>query len=260
MDRRPYTFVSVFLARRKHANMINYVVAIQSTILAFFLGIRGLPGEPVQGAHVGPQVASVPDGNAGSTPCCNIRLMAIHPADALPGLCRVRGAVRVRHGVADYAPTGRPLDPTTRVWTMVTWMFQSIGILLGMVWAYSVLGWGGYWGWDPVENASLLPWITGTAFLHSVMMQEKKGHAQGLEHRSGLGYVLPLHLRHHAHALGAGQLRPRLRAVEHRRLLRLVPGWALHDHLADSQPAGLPPKSEAQLDSGPLARIELLVQ
>jgi cytochrome c-type biogenesis protein CcmF len=57
----------------------------------------------------------------------------------------------------------------------VTWMFQTTGILLGAGWAYAVLGWGGYWGWDPVENASLLPWITATAFLHSVMMQEKKG-------------------------------------------------------------------------------------
>ena len=58
---------------------------------------------------------------------------------------------------------------------MVAWGFQSIGILLGAHWAYAVLGWGGYWAWDPVENASLLPWITGTAFLHSVMMQEKRG-------------------------------------------------------------------------------------
>ena len=64
---------------------------------------------------------------------------------------------------------------TTRRWTLVTWLFQSTGICLGMGWAYAVLGWGGYWGWDPVENASLLPWISGTAFLHSVMMQEKKG-------------------------------------------------------------------------------------
>jgi cytochrome c-type biogenesis protein CcmF len=64
---------------------------------------------------------------------------------------------------------------TTRRWAIVTWLFQSTGILLGAGWAYAVLGWGGYWGWDPVENASLLPWITSTAFLHSVMMQEKKG-------------------------------------------------------------------------------------
>jgi len=64
---------------------------------------------------------------------------------------------------------------TTRRWTLVTWLFQSTGVLLGQAWAYAVLGWGGYWAWDPVENASLLPWLTATAFLHSVMMQEKKG-------------------------------------------------------------------------------------
>jgi cytochrome c-type biogenesis protein CcmF len=64
---------------------------------------------------------------------------------------------------------------TTRRWTLVTWLFQSCGIMLGAGWAYHVLGWGGYWAWDPVENASLLPWLSGTAFLHSVMMQEKKG-------------------------------------------------------------------------------------
>jgi len=63
----------------------------------------------------------------------------------------------------------------TRRWTMVTWAFLTCGICLGMHWAYYVLGWGGYWGWDPVENASLLPWLAGTAFLHSVMMQEKRG-------------------------------------------------------------------------------------
>ncbi|HEY6253826.1 MAG TPA: cytochrome c-type biogenesis CcmF C-terminal domain-containing protein [Candidatus Angelobacter sp.] len=63
----------------------------------------------------------------------------------------------------------------TRRWTMVAWLFLTVGIFLGANWAYYVLGWGGYWGWDPVENASLLPWITGTAFLHSVMMQEKRG-------------------------------------------------------------------------------------
>ncbi len=63
----------------------------------------------------------------------------------------------------------------TRVWTMVTWLFLTCGIFLGMHWAYAVLGWGGYWGWDPVENASFMPWLTGTAFLHSVMMQERKG-------------------------------------------------------------------------------------
>jgi len=67
----------------------------------------------------------------------------------------------------------------TRRWTMVTWLFLTVGIMLGMHWAYAVLGWGGYWGWDPVENASLMPWLGGTAFLHSVMMQEKRGMMKG---------------------------------------------------------------------------------
>ncbi|MCP5028371.1 MAG: cytochrome c biogenesis protein CcsA, partial [Actinomycetia bacterium] len=63
----------------------------------------------------------------------------------------------------------------TRRWTVAAWGFLSFGILLGAWWSYEVLGWGGYWAWDPVENASLLPWLTGTAYLHSVMMQERRG-------------------------------------------------------------------------------------
>ncbi len=64
---------------------------------------------------------------------------------------------------------------TTRRWTLISWLFLSLGLLFGMQWAYTELGWGGYWGWDPVENASLMPWLTGTAFLHSVMIQERRG-------------------------------------------------------------------------------------
>src|SRR5512134_3413297 len=62
-----------------------------------------------------------------------------------------------------------------RRWTMIGWLFLSFGLVLGMLWAYEELGWGGYWGWDPVENAGLLPWFTATAFLHSVMVQERRG-------------------------------------------------------------------------------------
>ena len=63
----------------------------------------------------------------------------------------------------------------TRRWTLFAWVFLTIGIVLGAWWSYEVLGWGGYWAWDPVENASFLPWLTGTAFLHSVMVQERRG-------------------------------------------------------------------------------------
>src|SRR5439155_1586552 len=64
---------------------------------------------------------------------------------------------------------------STRRWTVLAWAFLSVGIVLGAAWAYMELGWGGYWAWDPVENASLLPWLTATAFLHSVMIQERRG-------------------------------------------------------------------------------------
>src|SRR5512136_1164198 len=74
--------------------------------------------------------------------------------------------------------TGRTDDRwirLTRRWTLVAWLFLSLGLILGMRWAYDVLGWGGYWGWDPVEIAALMPWLVGTPFLHSVMIQEKRG-------------------------------------------------------------------------------------
>src|SRR5213075_2331688 len=64
---------------------------------------------------------------------------------------------------------------STRRWMMVSWYFLSQGLILGSLWAYEELGWGGYWGWDPVENAGFLPWLTATAFLHSIMVQERRG-------------------------------------------------------------------------------------
>ena len=67
------------------------------------------------------------------------------------------------------------MDPLTRPFTLAAWFCLGVGIVLGARWSYTELGWGGYWAWDPVENASLMPWLTGTAFLHSVMIQEKRG-------------------------------------------------------------------------------------
>ena len=64
---------------------------------------------------------------------------------------------------------------STRSFALLAWTFLSIGVMLGSRWSYTELGWGGYWGWDPVENAALLPWLTGTAFLHSIMVQERRG-------------------------------------------------------------------------------------
>jgi cytochrome c-type biogenesis protein CcmF len=114
------------------------------------------------------------DGN-GLNPLLQYPEMVIHPPNLYSGYTgfTIPFAFALAALLARYP--GEKWIHLTRKWTMIAWCFQSAGILLGAHWAYAVLGWGGYWGWDPVENASLLPWLTGTAFLHSVMMQEKRG-------------------------------------------------------------------------------------
>ncbi len=169
-----YTFVAVYTGRARHRNMISYVVVTMAATQAFFLGLVAFNANPFQVIMSGPQITSVPDGQ-GLNPLLQHPMMAIHPPMLYLGY--VGFTVPFAFALASLITRqpGERWIHTTRIWTMVTWLFQAIGILLGARWAYVVLGWGGYWGWDPVENASLLPWLTGTAFLHSVMMQEKKG-------------------------------------------------------------------------------------
>jgi len=115
-----------------------------------------------------------PDGN-GLNPLLQYAEMVIHPPMLYLGYVGMTVPFAFALGALIMKYPGEKWIHITRRWTMVTWLFLSCGIVLGAHWAYSVLGWGGYWGWDPVENASLMPWLTGTAFLHSVMMQEKRG-------------------------------------------------------------------------------------
>ena len=99
----------------------------------------------------------------------------------------------------------------TRRWTLAAWMFLGFGQLLGAHWAYVEVGWGGYYAWDPVENAALMPWLAATAFLHSVMIQERKGMLQHLEHGARRARVRALDLRHVPDALRRRQLDPLVR-------------------------------------------------
>jgi cytochrome c-type biogenesis protein CcmF len=115
-----------------------------------------------------------PDGN-GLNPLLQYPEMVIHPPMLYLGYVGFTVPFAFALGALIMKYPGEKWIHITRRWTMVTWGFLTCGIFLGAHWAYSVLGWGGYWGWDPVEIASLLPWLTGTAFLHSVMMQEKRG-------------------------------------------------------------------------------------
>ena len=169
-----YAAVVVFTNRRRHRDMMPWVIGVITTVQTFFLILNNFIASPFQMLATDKLIVAVPDGN-GLSPLLQYPAMAIHPPMLYLGY--VGFAIPFAFAIGSLI-TRQPGDNwihTTRRWTLVTWLFQSCGIMLGAAWAYHVLGWGGYWGWDPVENASLLPWLSGTAFLHSVMMQEKKG-------------------------------------------------------------------------------------
>jgi len=174
-----YAFSALFLNRKKHPELMPYVGVVLAGVQIFFLLLNNFVASPfhVLGAADSSgafHLARLSEGN-GLNPLLQYPEMVIHP----PMLYLGYTGFTVPFAFALAALLGRyPGEKwihITRRWTMIAWGFQGVGILLGAHWAYAVLGWGGYWAWDPVENASLLPWITGTAFLHSVMMQEKRG-------------------------------------------------------------------------------------
>jgi cytochrome c-type biogenesis protein CcmF len=164
-----YGFV-LRLTHKRDVKLYAYAGAILAGIQVFFLLVLNFAAPPfalMKGA--------IPEDGNGLNPLLQYPEMVIHPPMLYLGyvgfsvpFCFALGALMMRY-------PGEKWIKITRAWTMVTWLFLTCGIFLGMHWAYAVLGWGGYWGWDPVENASFMPWLTGTAFLHSVMMQEKKG-------------------------------------------------------------------------------------
>src|SRR5579862_449217 len=169
-----YAVVVVFGNRRKHRDFMPYVVAIIATVQVFFLTLNTFVVSPFQMLAREGAITAVPDGN-GLSPLLQYPAMVIHPPILYLGYIGFVVPFAFAMGSLITRQPGDGWISTTRRWSMVAWLFQSCGIVLGSAWAYHVLGWGGWWGWDPVENASLLPWLAGTAFLHSVMMQEKKG-------------------------------------------------------------------------------------
>jgi cytochrome c-type biogenesis protein CcmF len=169
-----YAAVVVFTNRRKHRDMMPYVIGVIATVQTFFLILNNFVANAFQMLATDKLIVAVPDGN-GLSPLLQYPAMAIHPPMLYLGYVGFTIPFAFAIGSLITRQPGDAWIHTTRRWTLVTWLFQGCGVMLGAAWAYHVLGWGGYWGWDPVENASLLPWLSGTAFLHSVMMQEKKG-------------------------------------------------------------------------------------
>jgi len=174
-----YAFFALLVNRNKHPELMPYAGVVLAGVQIFFLTLNNFVASPfavLAGSDPSGvmRLSTLSDGH-GLNPLLQYPEMVIHP----PMLYLGYTGFTVPFAFALAALLGRyPGEKwihITRRWTMIAWCFQSVGILLGAHWAYAVLGWGGYWAWDPVENASLLPWITGTAFLHSVMMQEKRG-------------------------------------------------------------------------------------
>jgi cytochrome c-type biogenesis protein CcmF len=169
-----YSAVVVFMNRRKFRDMMPWVTAVLMSTETFFLILISFVLSPFAVLIAGR--GNIVEGmGRGLNPLLQYWTMVIHPPMLYLGYVGFTVPFAFAMGSLITKQPGESWIHTTRRWTIVTWLFQSTGILLGQGWAYAVLGWGGYWAWDPVENASLLPWITATAFLHSVMMQEKKG-------------------------------------------------------------------------------------
>src|SRR3954463_12044037 len=157
------------LTPRRYAHLMPYVAGVTSSVIVFFVSVMLFAANPFE------RLAYVPADGRGLNPQLQNVGMVIHPPMLYLGYI----SITIPFAFAMAALLSRRLDTgwihAIRKWTLVSWLFLSIGITLGMWWAYVELGWGGYWAWDPVENASFLPWLTMTAFLHSVMIQEKRG-------------------------------------------------------------------------------------
>jgi cytochrome c-type biogenesis protein CcmF len=166
-----------FILRVRHkvdVRLTAYASTIMAGIQLFFLLLLNFAAPPFDLV-----AGNVPEDGFGLNPLLQYPEMVIHPPMLYLGYVGFSVPFAFALGALMMRYPGEKWIHITRRWTMMTWLFLTCGIFLGAHWAYSVLGWGGYWGWDPVENASLRPWLTGTAFLHSVMMQERRGMMKG---------------------------------------------------------------------------------
>ncbi len=163
-----FTSVAAFLNRRRNPEIAPYAMAVLAGVAIFFLGMLNFVTRPFDLMSV------IPAQGTDLNPLLQNYWMAIHPPSLYTGY--VSATVPFAFGAAALM-TGKLDDTwirTTRRWAIFSWFFLTLGNLFGARWAYEVLGWGGYWAWDPVENAAFMPWLVMTAFLHSVMIQERK--------------------------------------------------------------------------------------
>jgi cytochrome c-type biogenesis protein CcmF len=159
----------LFLTRRSLREIAPYATAVLAGVAAFFLLLMVAWENPFD------TLARPPAEGAGLNPLLRHPAMMIHPPMLYTGYVGFSVPFAFAVGALVTRRTGADWIRATRRFALVAWTFLGTGILLGALWSYTELGWGGYWAWDPVENASLMPWLVGTAFLHSIMVQEKRG-------------------------------------------------------------------------------------
>ncbi|MBW3606967.1 MAG: cytochrome c biogenesis protein CcsA [Actinobacteria bacterium] len=165
-----YSSAALRLTRDRHRDEVPYATAVLAGVATFFLALLVFRESPFT------LIANPPAEGNGLNPLLRHPAMMIHPPllysgytlFTIPFAFAIGALIARQVGAADWIRA-------TRRFALGAWLFLGIGILLGARWSYAELGWGGYWAWDPVENASLLPWLTGTAFIHSIMIQEKRG-------------------------------------------------------------------------------------
>jgi cytochrome c-type biogenesis protein CcmF len=158
------------LRHKTDTRLFAHASVIIAAVQVFFLLLVNIAANPF-----GIMEGALQADGSGLNPLLQYPEMVIHPPMLYLGYVGFTVPFAFGLGALIMRYPGEKWIHITRRWTMVTWAFLTIGIALGSHWAYNVLGWGGYWAWDPVENASFMPWLTGLAFLHSVMMQEKRG-------------------------------------------------------------------------------------
>ncbi len=165
-----FSAIAIFTNRNRHRELLPYVVTVLMAIADFFLYVIVFHKNPFD-----TYLTDIPTVGKGLNPLLQNAYMVTHPPSLYTGF--VGMSIPYAFGMA--ALISGQLDDawiaSVRKWTLGAWFFLSMGLTLGMLWAYEELGWGGFWAWDPVENAGFLPWLTATAFLHSIMIQERRG-------------------------------------------------------------------------------------
>src|SRR5262252_1051848 len=163
-----YTVIVIGRYRHRQPDFYPWVLAVMLGIAAFFLLVMTIPAPPFE------RLTPIPPDGRGLNPLLEDTGMITHPVALYLGFTGFTVPFAFALAALITGRIGDEWITITRRWTIVAWYFLSLGLLIGGWWSYHVLGWGGYWAWDPVENAAFMPWLTGTAFLHSVMIQERR--------------------------------------------------------------------------------------